>query len=471
MQYRVLLVDDDREHLNATAEFLEFHGYSVETVDNGRDARAKLRRNRDGFALVLLDYKMGDLPTDETGANIAKDLLAISPDLFILMYSGKYSVEVVKSMFKIGAVDFISKDAQRPELLETVEAICRKYEETARTVQAFQPESEDEKLLESLGMVGRDRKTIEVAKQVIRVRQTPRKKSVLVTGPTGSGKELVARGIHSGPKSLFGVVNCGNLAHGNLLESELFGYVKGAFTGADKDKVGMIQKFQGGTFFLDEVQALGKLDQQKLLRMLNDHSIRRIGSSEEIQVDVRFVIGSSANLEAMVERGEFSEDLFYRVRGHWIEVPGLKDRPSDIEPLVSYLCRLHNEETGQNRQFLAKTVRYLEQYDWPGNVRDLQSMVDDVLTNSDAEKIEPHHLNPKYFKKNSVQKRPTYEEFKKAQEDLERDLIVNAIKASSGNRAEAARSLGLNRSSLHMRMERLGLLENELQPEPDRPHV
>ena len=462
MQYRILLVDDDREQLKATSDFLEFHGYAVEAVDNGADARARVRRNQNAYALAILDYKMGDTPTDETGAEIAKDLLALSSELFILMYSGKYQPDVVKSTFKVGVVDFINKDAPREELIEAIECICRKYEETVRTVRSFQAESDNEKVIESTGMVGRSAKLAEVSRKVLRVRKAPRDTTVLITGPTGSGKELVAKAIHSGPKALFGVVNCANLSQGNLMESELFGYVKGAFTGADRDKVGMIQRFEGGTFFLDEIHHLTQVDQSRLLRALNDHSVRRIGASDEKQVDIRFIVGSSADLEAMVERGEFLRDLFYRVRGGvWIEVPALKDRPEDIEPLVSHFCKMYNEKNGQNRTVLAKTVRYLEQYDWPGNVRDLGAMILDVFTNSDIEKIEPEHLNPKYFKKVPLQRPKTYEEIKQELADREREHINVAIKASNNNRSEAARLLGLKRNTLHMRMDRLGLLDDE----------
>jgi two-component system, NtrC family, response regulator AtoC len=444
---RILLVDDDHVFRVSTAALLRQEGYEVETVGDGNEAVEMLRQKR--FDLLLLDLR---LPGAD-GLRIVEALRLWGEGLPILMISGFGTVNAAVRALHLGADDFLTKPVEPDVLAARVAELLER-----RPGQQAIPSSMFE------GMIGRSAAMQEVFDSVRRV--APTETTVLICGETGTGKELVARAVHqqslrkSGP---FVAVNCASLAEG-LLESELFGHVRGAFTGAVAEKAGLFEAAAGGTLFLDEIGDVSPALQQRLLRAIQEREVRRVGATVARPVDVRIVAATRRDLRAEVASGRFREDLFYRLNVFSITLPPLRERPADIPLLVEAALRRHrppfepaNGNGAHDRLSCSPfAMRMLRSYAWPGNVRELIAAMESAAIRCDGGRIEAQHLPPEV--RAVVDRSAPHEQsrYRAAEPEDERSAIVAALH-DTGSRARAAELLGMGRTTLWRKMKAYGI--------------
>jgi DNA-binding NtrC family response regulator len=450
--FRLLVVDDDESYLLATKIFLEENGFSVDLARSGDEAIEKVRGNKFHYALVVLDYKM----SGKDGAATARALCTINPDIFILTRSGDDSQAAAINAYDGGSKKFISKSAGRESFLEEVKLWCNKYQETHLPISEISENHEGQKFLSSLGIVGASLPMIEIGKKIIKISNSDL--GALIRGESGAGKEVIAHAIHKTSKRKNGPfvkLNSGAVAE-NLIESELFGHEKGAFTGAIQKKDGLFLKANEGTFFLDEVADASPGLQVKLLRVIQEGIFTPVGSNREIRVNVRVIAATNRDLEQMIESGKFREDLFYRLKGVEFVIPPLRDRQEDIELLVAFFCKKWSSENGGiEKTFLKRTIDRMKLHSWPGNVRELGHMVQGLLTLSERMKIAPEDLPPEFFphQENDEEEQTT---LKEVVEKAEKERITSVYRASSSLR-DAGEKLGISPANLLRKLRKYGI--------------
>ncbi len=440
---RILLVDDDRAFRISTAELLRQDGHEVATAEGAAEAGERMAEDR--VDLVLLDVRMPRIG----GLGVLEALRLRGERVPVLMISGFGTIRTAVEALQLGADDFLTKPVD-PELLS------RKVAELLERRPAAWNE------FSSLGMVGRSAAMRKVYDAVRRV--APSDATVLVTGETGTGKELVARAIHdlsgraAGP---FLAVNCAGLAEG-VLESELFGHVRGSFTGATTDREGLFRAAEGGTILLDEVGDMSQRLQQRLLRVLQEREVTPVGSSRPVSVDVRVVAATRRDLRAEADAGRFRDDLFYRLAVFPIELPPLRQRHGDIPLLVeAALDRLRSRSRVPTPDGVTPAAaRLLRAWHWPGNVRELLGVVESAAIRSEGAQIGVEHLPPE-IRSASAPGDPLSGEHDRyaapAEAAAERAAILAALEASDGHREKAARMLGMSRTTLWRKMKDYGL--------------
>jgi two-component system response regulator HydG len=431
---RILLVDDDRAFRVSTSALLRQDGYEVTPVANGEEAVAALRQQR--FDLMLLDLRLPGM----NGLRIVEALRLWGEGVPILMISGFGTVDTAVEALHLGADDFLSKPVE-PDVL------------SARVADLLARRPGVESIPESsfCGMVGRSAGMQEVFDAVRRVAAT--NATVLVTGETGTGKELVARAIHDSSgrrRGPFQAVNCASLAEG-LLETELFGHVRGAFTGAVADKQGLFEAAHGGTLFLDEIGDVSLGLQQRLLRVLQEREVRRVGSVRATPVDVRVVAATRRDLRREVTEERFREDLFYRLNVFPITLPPLRERAADI-PLLVEAAMAGARRTRPRLACSPLAMRTLRAHSWPGNVRELMAALESAAIRADGDRIEAQHLPPE-VRAPLERDAATGDRYRvpDAQGD-ERSTILAALEEAGGNRVRAAEILGMGRTTLWRKM-------------------
>ena len=443
--YRILLVDDDLKNLKATQVFLKSRGYDVVTTASPTEA-VQLITNEE-FALVLLDYHMPEIMGDV----LASMIYQVNPHQQMAMYSCDLTRDALKTSMKAGALDFIEKTIATDDLVKTVEGFCNRYEEAYRTIRPGKSKSEDRLLIESTGMVGQSKAMATLAHKVQKLAAAS-DTSVLIRGESGTGKELVARALHnlSSRKNYpFVAINCGAIPT-DLLESELFGHVKGAFTGATENKEGKFKLANGGTIFLDEIGDMPLELQVKLLRVIQERVIEPVGGKTPIKINVRIISATHRNLDEMAARKLFREDLIYRIRVVEIEVPTLRSRPEDIEPLVEHFNAQFNKRSGSNKFFQRRTLEILKRYAWPGNVRELEATIERHLIMVPERLIRPEHIERKLYEAQPTSIAGlTLGESRRHQSKALLELINGTIDLAEGNKAEAARRLGIKGNHLN----------------------
>jgi len=457
--FKVLVVDDDSHVCESVRELLAEQGFQVAVATSLSQAIQTVEKNPYEFAVAVIDLKLGE----QDGLQLVEKVIKLNSDIAVAIYSGYGSVENVKQTFKAGAVDFIEKGGNRLDLLSTIKSLYNKFEET-RSVTPFQPNTANEKLISLSGMVGRSNEMVEVVKAIFKFKSSDA--TVLIEGENGTGKDLAAKAVYqnSGRKNKpFVAVNLAAVNDGTE-ESELFGHVKGAFTSAIKDKKGLFEMANGGTLFLDEVGEAKPSLQAKLLRVLQDGTFIPVGSELSRQVDVRVIAATNRDLKKMVKSGLFREDLYYRLNVLNIRVPALRERTEDIEPLVSFFSQKLSERTGVKKRFLVRTIKQMEKYPWPGNIRELENMVENLWVMCDEPKIEPRHLDGKFFQKQEDgQNLPivsTWQDFESWIRNKKIEFINQKL-SQSRNKSEAAAKLGLPPSSLHHIMKIIGMYSND----------
>ena len=451
MSRRILIVDDEQGIRAALGQLLEFEGYEVRTAANAVDGLAEYRRFRPH--LVFLDVKMAGID----GLEALRTLREHDPGAIVVMISGHATIQTAVEATQHGAYDILEKPLDTDRILVTLRnalAHLDLHEENTRLRDAVRSRFE---------IVGTSYAVRGVIEKIERVAKTPAR--VLITGENGTGKELVARAIHSQStraQAPFVEVNCAAIP-AELIESELFGHMKGSFTGAVADRAGKFEQAHGGTLFLDEVGDMSLAAQAKVLRVLQDGVVTRIGGSKPIQVDVRVLAATNKEVEAEISAGRFREDLYYRLNVVPIHVPPLRERREDIPLLIGhFVAQLTGPAGVAPRAMTDEAVTRLSQLDWPGNVRELRNTIERLLilasgprvTVDDVERLVGRRAESGEGGLGSLLDVPTFEEFKHA---AERAYLVAKLRAFDWNVSETARALDMPRSNLYKKIERYGL--------------
>lgn len=461
MAFKILVVDDEELALSTAQHSLKDESdLEVHTASDAATALSMVKAAPSDYAVVLLDYQM----PDKDGATLTKEILAINPNLIVAINSGDYSREALKKCFAAGATDFIEKETAPEDFREKVRLFCKKFEETAEEFREPTPD-ESRSIIESIGMIGRSQALAEVARLVQLV--APRDCTVLIHGESGTGKELIARAVHNKSnrrRRPFVAINVAAIPE-SLIESDLFGHERGAFTGADRAKIGKLKLADTGTVFLDEIADLKPELQVKLLRFLQEGEIQPVGATNVTRVDVRVVAASHKDLEEAVRQGKFREDLFYRLNVVKVQIPPLRARPDDIQPLIAHFQRQFD---GEGKTILMKTVRLMERFPWRGNVRELQNEMERLMSIIPSQRIRPEHLSSKFFQDFSSIPTDfydcTYEELMARFEDSERKYLSANLAKSSSVREAAKHRMKIPYATVYGRMKKLGIVtggENE----------
>jgi two-component system response regulator AtoC len=457
-KYNVLLVDDQEENLSITRDLLHRWGYSVDAVSNGDEAIECVRNQVKEYAVAVLDYRM----PGKNGAEVAAEIRPLNDEIILLMHSAYPSVESLTATIRARVLNFIDKNEDVARLRTALEQACVEYEKVRR-VKPSLGENERARLIRTLGMVGISDGLARVAQQVEVIR--PSQKPALILGETGVGKEHVARALHTGNPNTFFVVNCAAFQGSALVESELFGHEKGAFTGAIVRKVGILEAARGGTVYLDELHYLDTQTQGKLLRAIREKKIRRVGGLHEEDIDCRIVASTWPNIEERVANGTFLRDLYYRLKFFTIQIPPLRERVEDIRPLVLHFADLHEKETGVRKHFLERTLSYLEQHEWPGNVGELDGYISALLTEYPKETIDHTQLDSKFLFTAPPSQDSSFAQLEARQKREKRELIGYAVRTSKSI-MQAAQRLGLKSSSLNTMITRFGMRDELHEEKP-----
>jgi DNA-binding NtrC family response regulator len=457
-QYRVLVVEDDPDIRRILQLFLTERDFSVTTADRAATALELVAETP--FDLIVSDVRMPGM----SGLELLQTVRDRDPDVQLVLMTAYSSVKDAVEAIQAGATDYIEKpiDFRRLErILDVVFERRRLRQENKILHQQLQGK------VEFHGMVARSQEMLEIFSFVERLARYPT--TALVTGESGTGKELVARALHelSPLKDRpFVICNCTTLAP-TLMESELFGHVRGAFTGADRDRKGLFEAAHGGSIFLDEIGELPLAVQAKLLRVIENREIKRVGSPEPIRIDIRIIAATNRDLAAMVARGEFREDLYYRLNVGTITLPPLSRRVGDIEVLCDHFLGHLSRRLGKQVTQISPTVLDLfRRYGWPGNVRELLNVMERALIVARGPDILPEHLpvqltgdgpSPAGMPPAEAALAPTAPQFDLSIEAAERDQIRRALEAAGGKRMEAARLLGLSRRTLYRKLDKYGI--------------
>jgi two-component system response regulator HydG len=448
---RVLIVDDQRNMRTTTALVLRQAGYDVAEAESGEAALSRLLA--EPFDVVLTDLKMAPLD----GIEVLRGALEISPSTQVIVMTGYGTVESAVAAMQQGAHDYLSKPFKEEELLVRVQRALEKRKLLV-DVGLFSDEFRRRYKLEEL--VGRSAPMRELLTKVVRI--APTEVTVLISGESGTGKELIARAIHANSRRAarpFVPVNCAAISE-SLLESELFGHVKGAFTGAVKLRRGLLEEAGGGTFFFDEISETTPAFQAKLLRVIQEHEIRRVGDNASIAVDVRVLAATNQDLRQAIAEKRFREDLFYRLNVVPLVLPPLRDRREDIALLAQHFVDRFNQRNGARRTLTHGALLKLTSHSFPGNVRELENVIEQAAALARADSIGADDV---FLERDgeaaSAPGAAGGQEKTLAQQvdDAEREAIQRALARSGGSLEQVSRELDVSTTTLWRKMKRLGL--------------
>jgi DNA-binding NtrC family response regulator len=444
----ILVVDDEELIRWSLRERLKKDGYQVQEAGTGREA---LERFGESVDLVLLDYRLPD--TD--GLSVLRDMKKQDPDVPVILLTSFVSVETAVEAMKLGAYHF----ANKPFNIDDVASIVERALETTRLRREVKQLRENEARPYTLRAIVGESEAMEALRQMVAKVAASPASTVLLTGESGTGKDLVAKTIHYSSTRAsrpFMNITCSALPE-QLLESELFGHERGAFTDARMQKRGLLESAEGGTVFLDEIGEMVPALQAKLLRFLEEKSFKRVGGANDIHVDVRVVAATNRNLEDQVAKGSFRSDLYYRLNVLPMRLPALREHPEDVPALVAFFVDSFNREFKKRITGLSPAAsNLLEHYSWPGNVRELRNVVERAMLLAEGQRLEAHDFGALATSPGSgdpFELPATGVDL----EDLERSLVAQALKRSGGNQTKAAALLGLNRDQIRYRIEKFGL--------------
>ena len=446
---KILVVDDEapiREMLQRG--LTQIGGYSVEVAQNGQEAIEKFEK--DIFDLILTDLKMPEMD----GLELLKLIKGTRPEVIVIMMTAYGSIETAVEAMKGGANDYITKPIDFNELLIHISKVQK---EDLLLKENRLLRMEVRKKFEFDNIIGKSKKMQEVFSLIEKV--SPSNSTVVIYGGSGTGKELVAKAIHyHSPRAEqpFIPFNCGTIPE-TLVESELFGHTKGAFTGAVQSKKGLFEEADTGTVFLDEISTLSPAVQVKLLRVLQEKELMRVGGTERIKIDIRMIAATNEDLEINVKKGKFREDLFYRLHVFPIFLPDLKDRREDIPLLAYHFLDLYSKETKKQIKGISKeAMKILLEHDWPGNVRELENAIERAVIIAEQDYLTPDDL-PKNLREgfSDIIKKGVKEY--KSLDDIKAEYITEILKATEGNKKTAAEILKVNPRTLY-RFEKRGKL-------------
>jgi two-component system response regulator PilR (NtrC family) len=460
LEDKILVADDEQSMREFLDIMLKKEGYKVSLASNGDDVLKLVEK--DIFDLILLDIRMPKMD----GLDVLKRVKAVSPETVVIMITAYASADTAIRAMKEGAYDYITK----PFKVEEIKLIIKNALERKNL------QRENLLLRQAVrdryrfgNIIGQSPKMLALYELLDKV--APTKTSILVTGESGTGKELVAKAIHyNSPRKEkpFVTLNCGAIPE-SLIESELFGHMKGAFTDAIATKKGLFEMADEGTLFLDEISELPLLMQVKLLRVLQDKEFKRVGGTEDIRVDVRIIAATNKDLEEAVKERQFREDLYYRLNVIQIKLPSLRERREDIPFLASHFLKKYSEELNKNiAKISTEALNLLLNYDFPGNVRELQNIIERGVALGNGQELTPQHLSS-YLEEQAHTKRGSLEleipeegiELEKVIADIERALLLKALDRTRGIKKKAAELLHINFRSMRYRLEKYGLDHGE----------
>ena len=445
MTSRILVVDDDAGMMKSLAIMLRREGYVVSEAPGGKEALAQMEHNV--FELVITDLRM----EPASGLDLLRSVRQMSPNIEVMLMTAYGNIETAVEAMRLGAFDFITKPFQTEEILLRVR---NAIEKSFLKEEVNQLRAEVKSAFGFEGIVGVSDKVRQVLSVLPRLAQTD--STVLITGESGTGKELIARAVHTSSRRAQGPfisVSCAAFPE-QLLEDELFGHVKGAFTGAMSARKGLLEEANGGTFFLDEIGEAPPVIQTKLLRVLEDRIIRRLGDNQPVHVDVRIVAATNRDLQDAIRGNSFREDLFYRLNVIPIHLPPLRDRKEDIPLLTKHFLALHCKRSGRTIDgFSSDTLEALTAYDFPGNIRELSNVIEQAVALSAGSMIELQDLPEKLFRLNlDTQPSVACPTPLKGLAAMEQELILEKIRVHQGNLGLVAKDLGISRTTLWRRM-------------------
>ncbi len=446
LKQKVLLVDDEAIVLDSLRALVAHEDkYRIDVAENGTIALDKARREQ--YGVIITDLMLRDI----TGIDLLKTLKAESPETQVIMMSGKGTIDFAVEAMKMGAFDFLTKPYSPPHLLQILDR-ARAYHESL--MENKQLRGEIRRLRKNYDIIGTHQKIERVRDIIDNI--APSDSTVLIQGKSGTGKELVARAIHNrslradGP---FQAVNCGVFTE-TLIENELFGHEKGAYTGAVQRAIGRVEAAAGGTLFLDEIDTMPLSSQVKLLRVLEEHSLQRIGGLKSIFVDFRLIAATNVDLKEAVSRRMFRDDLYYRLNVITINLPELAERSSDIPLLVSHVMERFKRNS-RAQSVSPSAMDLLLRYPWPGNVRELVNAVEYAMVMSKGGQIMPADL-PENIQGRSDELQQNHESI--SLRDTERDLITKTLRECHGNKHLAAKILRIPRSTLYSKIQKHGIV-------------
>jgi two-component system, NtrC family, response regulator HydG len=444
----ILIVDDDAAHAESTADCLRTAGYNVDVATSGQAGLEALRAAQ--YDLVLTDLVMNDMD----GMEVLREALRLNPFIAAVVFTGYGTVENAVEAMKIGATDFILKPLNVDGLRIKV---ARSLEGRELRLANIDLRRRLDQKFGFKGIVGNSPALQRVIKKVEVISDT--EVTVLIVGESGTGKELIARALHENGRrrnNRFIPVNCAAISP-SLVESELFGHEKGAFTGATYQRKGRFEYANGGTIFLDEIGDMPIETQVKLLRVLEDGEVYRVGSNQPIKVDVRIISATNRNPEDLIREGRFREDLYWRLKGILIEIPPLRERTGDIPPLVHHYLREFSSAYGKHLTSIDReALSILCNYSWPGNVRELRNCIEEMVVVSNGDRLALDAIPERIHRSNRPQERMSGL-VGVSLKDVERELIRNTLASVNGNRQEAARILEIGERTLYRKIKRYGL--------------
>lgn len=444
----ILIVDDETSVRESLEKVLSKAGYATWTANSGHEALALLAHHQ--VDIVLSDLKM----PDGDGVELLKSIKKDYPDIEVILLTGYGTIETAVDAMREGAYDFISKPPKKAIILSAVERAIERQNLAQENKYLRTQLSKGATLEELVGASPAFTKVLEIIERV-----APLISTVLITGESGTGKELVARAIHrKSPRTnnKFIPVNCGAIPE-NLVESELFGYMKGAFTGAARDKSGLFKAAEGGTIFLDEVVSIPLNLQVKLLRAIEQKEILPVGGTQPEIVDVRIVAATNKNLAEEVQKGYFREDLYYRLNVIDILIPPLRERVDDIPELVNHFLRIYNAQLSKKIHGVDEAVlQSFVSYAWKGNVRELENVIERAMIMCDGNMLRPEHFPPTLTQK--VFPEEMQSGLKGSVRKFERDTILKALEVAGHDKNKAAGLLGMSLSSLYRKMTELDIV-------------
>ena len=455
LQGSLLLVDDARQVLESMADWLRSHGLQVDAARSVAEANDRLKRK--SYDLLLVDVRLND----GAGFDLLEQVRRSYPDSHVILMTGYGDPDSAVEALRGGALDYLTKPQIDDALLVSIERALTQHKVIEENAQL---KRELDKRSGMDNIVGHDHQMRRIYDVIDSVADT--KATVLVTGESGTGKSMIARAIHRRSRRSgkpFIEVACGALPE-NLLESELFGHVAGAFTGATGNKIGKFMQADGGTIFLDEIGTASPAMQVKLLRVLQELQFEQVGGDKTFTVDVRVILATNEDLSKSVAEGKFRQDLYYRINVINVELPPLRSRRGDVLLLAqTFLNELREDTNRKVAGFTDEAAAALESYNWPGNIRELQNVVERAVLLGKGELITPADLPREITGGSAIRAtRGGHRTLKEALEEPERQIILEVLEAHAWNRNATADALGVNRTTLYKKMKRLGLEDEQL---------
>lgn len=449
--YSILIIDDEQSQREILSGFLSKKGYKVYTAESGVQGLKIIKENI--IDIILSDFKMSEM----TGLEILEEVSIINPEINFVIITAYGTVENAVKAMRLGASDYISKPVNLDELELLLDRIIEHKNLKSENKLLREQLQEKNKISTIISQSAKMEEVINLASRSAKSRA-----AILITGENGTGKEVIAKAIHYTSSRIdkpFIVINIPALSE-NLLESELFGHEKGAFTGAEKMKNGRFELADGGTIFLDEIGDMSINTQIKILRVLQEHNFERVGGTEKIEVDVRIVTATNQDLQKKIREGTFREDLYYRLNVVSIEIPPLRERKEDIPPLVEHFINLYcNENYRAKFEISKEAFDMLMKYNYPGNIRELENIIERavILTRGDTITLNDLPMHVRGFQEELSQPVLRKGTLPKQIEGIEKTLIFDALKESGGNQTKAGKLLGITERNLRYKLKKYNI--------------